>query len=100
MFSQLAQQVEDGKLGSRHADPERQPLVLVVVIMPVELPEQRLELPGVLADEERSDPVEEDRVGMDQVHGVGDGQALGPVPGAHPDKEVAPVAKQLHCSGS
>jgi len=47
--------------------------------MPVELPQQVLELTHVLTDEERGDPIEEDRVGVDQMHRVGDADPLGPV---------------------
>ena len=93
---ELAEQVEDRELGRRHADPEGQPLVFVVVVVAVELPEHRLELAGVLAHEERRDPVEEDRVGVDHVHGIGDADPLGAVGCPHPNEEVATVAEQFH----
>ena len=82
--------------GSGDADPEGEPLVLVVVVVPVEFPEQGFKLAGVLADEEGRDPVEEDRVEVNHVHGVGDGEPLGTVGRADADEEVAPVAEQLH----
>ena len=96
LAGQLPEQVEDRELGGRHADPEGQALVLVVVVVPVQLPEHRLELAGILADEEPGDSVEEDRVGVDQVHRVGDADPLGAVGRPHPDDEVSPVAEQLH----
>jgi hypothetical protein len=35
---ELAEQVQNGELGRRHADPEGEPLVLVVVVVAVEFP--------------------------------------------------------------
>ena len=64
--------------------------------MPIKLPQQCFELSSILAHEEWRDSVEEDRVGVDQVHGIGDAKPLGTVGGSHADDEVAPVAQQLH----
>ena len=95
LVQQLAQQIENGKLGRGHADPEGQSLVLVVVVVPVQLPEQGLQLAGVLAFEERGDAVEEDRVQVDHVHGVGHGQPFGTVPGSDPDQKLPAVAQEF-----
>lgn len=88
----LAQQVQDGELGRRHADPEGDPLIFIIVVMTIQFPEQGLKLAGVLPNEEWGDPVQEDRVGMDQVHGVGDRKALGAVGRPHAYEEVTTVA--------
>ena len=63
--------------------------------MAIEFPEQRLKKARILAYEEWGDAVQEDRVGVDHVHGVGYGDPLDTVGRPHADEEIPPVAEQF-----
>ena len=47
--------------------------------MPVELPEQAFEPASVFTHEEWSDAIDEDRIGVHEVHRVGHAQAFGTI---------------------
>ena len=68
-----------GQRRRRYAPTTRHALILLIVVVEIEFPELRLEPPRVFPDEKRGDPVQEDRISVDLVHGVGDGKPFGTV---------------------
>ncbi len=95
----LAEQVEDGELDRRHGHEDGEAGGLVVVLVDRDFFQQRLQVAGVLADEERRDAFREDRIQHLHLLRVGDGDAFGAVLGTHAAQEafavLVVVAKQL-----
>ena len=84
----LAQQIENGEFQARDRNPERQSLPLVVGIGNVDALDQALEVPGILAGEERRDLARQDRPRRLEHIGMSDRDAGRAVTRSHAHQEL------------
>src|ERR1035438_2772271 len=94
LFGDASQQVEDGKLNGRQRSADGNAVVPEIKAVDENLFQEQVQVPRILADEERLQVMEENRVEFFQT-AVPNRNAFGAVTRTHPAQKIVLIPKQF-----